>query len=67
LIMFDILLTPDGRNLLQVSLSQRRTALEAFADTAAAPGKLVLSPMTHDPETAQRGFAKRVTDRSMAS
>jgi ATP-dependent DNA ligase len=54
LIMFDILLTPDGRNLLQVSLSQRRTALEAFADTAAAPGKLVLSPMTLDPKTAQR-------------
>jgi ATP-dependent DNA ligase len=54
LILFDILFAPDGRNLLQAPLSERRAALEAFADAAASPGKLVLSPLTLDPKTAQR-------------
>ncbi len=54
LILFDILVTPDGRNLLQAPLSERWTALEAFADTAAASGRLILSPMTRDRETAKR-------------
>jgi ATP-dependent DNA ligase len=54
LILFDILVTPDGRNLLDSPLSQRWAALEAFANTATAPGRLVLSPMTRDRETAER-------------
>jgi ATP-dependent DNA ligase len=58
LILFDILFTPDGRNLLPAPLSQRRAALEAFTDTVAAPGSLVLSPMTLDFKTAQRWLHK---------
>ena len=54
LFLFDILVTPDGRNLLEAPLSQRWSTLATFADAAAAPGKLVLSPMTRDRETAER-------------
>ena len=56
LILFDILVTPDGTNLLRAPLSQRWAALEAFANIAAAPGRLVLSAMTRDRETAERWF-----------
>jgi len=58
LILFDILFTPDGRSLLRAPLSQRRSALEAFADSAAASGRLVLSPMTRDRNTAEHWLRK---------
>lgn len=53
LILFDILFSPDGKNLLHAPLSQRRAALEAFADTAAVAGRLVLSPITRDREMVE--------------
>ena len=53
LILFDILLAPDGTNLIPAPLSQRRKALEALGDAIEAPGKLILSPMTCERRVAE--------------
>jgi len=54
LILFDILLTPDGWNLLATPLSQRRAALEVFAHAANLPNGLAVSPMTLERQVAER-------------
>jgi ATP-dependent DNA ligase len=54
LILFDILIAPDGKNLLKTPLRGRRAALEAFVEAAGIPGRLVLSPMTRELGTAER-------------
>jgi ATP-dependent DNA ligase len=54
LILFDILLTPDGTNLIAAPLSQRRKALEALGEVIEAPGKLILSSMTRERRVAER-------------
>jgi ATP-dependent DNA ligase len=48
LILFDMLLTPDGRNLTGAPLSDRRMALESFVAGWGVPGRLTLSPMSRD-------------------
>jgi ATP-dependent DNA ligase len=53
-ILFDILLAPDGTNLIAAPLRQRRRDLEALAQAIAAPGKLILSPMTRERRLAKR-------------
>ena len=48
LILFDILVTPDGENLGGSPLSERRAALEALIADCGVPGRLTLSPMSRD-------------------
>lgn len=52
LILFDMLVAPDGSSLLGETLNRRRQALEAFMATAAVPKRLELSPVAHDLERA---------------
>ncbi|HEY2538655.1 MAG TPA: ATP-dependent DNA ligase, partial [Stellaceae bacterium] len=59
LILFDILLTPDGRNLTRAPLSERRAALEGFVAGCGVPGRLTLSPMSRD-----RGVALKWLDEA---
>jgi ATP-dependent DNA ligase len=54
LILFDMLVAPDGQVLLDRPLEQRRHALEAFMKTAAVPKKLILSPYTRDAKKAAK-------------
>jgi ATP-dependent DNA ligase len=54
LILFDILLAPDGRRLMDEPLTRRRAALEALGAKVAVPGKLELSPYTRGRKQALR-------------
>jgi ATP-dependent DNA ligase len=54
LILFDMLVTPDGLNLLGSPLSERRAGLERFANCCAVPGRLVISPMSRDRGVAEQ-------------
>jgi ATP-dependent DNA ligase len=54
LILFDMLLAPEGGPLLDQPLSLRREALERFCEQAASPARLTLSPCTRDREQASR-------------
>jgi ATP-dependent DNA ligase len=58
LILFDVLVAPDGRALLEAPLSERRAALEAFFAGAGPTTSLRLSPYTRDRKEAQRWLAK---------
>lgn len=53
LIVFDMLLSPEGENLMDQPLTRRRQRLERFAHEVAIPDKLMLSPSTHDRELAK--------------
>jgi ATP-dependent DNA ligase len=53
-VLFDMLSDPDGNSLLRHPLTQRRAALESFAERVSVPGRLVLSPFTSHLERAQR-------------
>jgi ATP-dependent DNA ligase len=53
-VLFDMLVDPEGRVLLDHPLKERRRALEAFMGEAAAPARLVLSPVTSDPRQAEQ-------------
>ena len=57
LILFDILMDPDGTVLLGAPLTERRAALEALVKRVGASDRLALSPMTRDPRTARRWLA----------
>ena len=57
LVLFDILLAPDGTRLTDQPLARRRAALETFMAQAGLPGRLVLSPATDDVAEAQRWLA----------
>jgi len=58
LILFDMLLAPDGSRLMELPLRERRHALEAFAAKAAVPGRLVVSPVTRNPARARAWLAE---------
>jgi ATP-dependent DNA ligase len=51
---FDMLMTSDGRPLLDQTLRQRRARLEKFMQRASIPKRLMLSPATQDRRTAER-------------
>jgi ATP-dependent DNA ligase len=48
LILFDMLVDADGSQLGGLPLTERRTALEAFAEKASIAGKLIVTPCTRD-------------------
>src|SRR5262249_13166714 len=58
LILFDILVAPDGTRLVDEPLWQRRKALEDFAASAEVPGRLVLSTYTRDRRRALTWLAQ---------
>lgn len=58
LILFDMLMGPDGVLLMQEFLTERRTALEAFFKASGERPNLKLSPFTRDRRTAQRWLEK---------
>lgn len=59
LMVFDILLGPDGASLLDETLADRRAALEALIERVGrSTDRLLLSPATSDPRTAARWLAR---------
>ena len=48
LILFDMLVGPDGSQAADLPLTERRNALEAFGKKAAVAGKLIVTPCTRD-------------------
>jgi ATP-dependent DNA ligase len=48
LILFDMLVGPDGSAVGALPLTERRSALEAFGEKAAIAGKLIVTPCTRD-------------------
>jgi ATP-dependent DNA ligase len=57
LVLFDLLLSPEGESLIREPLAHRRQALEAFGEKAAAPGRLVVTPCSRDPAQAREWLA----------
>jgi len=57
LVLFDLLLAPDGTLLIGRPLSERRRALEAFGKKATRKGHVLVTPATSDPAEAQRWLA----------
>jgi ATP-dependent DNA ligase len=54
LILFDMLVGPDGSRLAALPLTERRSALEAFGEKASIAGKLIVTPCTRDLAQATR-------------
>ena len=54
LILLDILIAPDGANLLRSPLTFRRAALERFIETSGIANQLTLSPTTRDRRVAEK-------------
>ena len=48
LILFDMLVGPDGGQVEALPLTARRSALEAFGEKASIAGKLIVTPCTRD-------------------
>ncbi len=48
LILFDMLVGPDGSELAALPLTERRSALEAFGEKASIAGRLIITPCTRD-------------------
>jgi ATP-dependent DNA ligase len=48
LILFDMLVAPEGSRVEALPLTERRSALEAFGEKAAIAGKLIVTPCTRD-------------------
>jgi ATP-dependent DNA ligase len=48
LILFDMLVGPDGSSLTALPLTERRRALETFGEEASMAGKLIVTPCTRD-------------------
>ena len=48
LILFDMLVGPDGSAVGALPLTERRSALEVFGEKAAIAGKLIVTPCTRD-------------------
>jgi len=48
LILFDMLIGPDGADVGALSLEKRRNALEEFGQRASIAGKLIVTPCTRD-------------------
>ena len=55
LILFDMLVGPDGSQVANMPLIERRRALEAFGETASIAGKLIVTPCTRDRAEAADG------------
>jgi ATP-dependent DNA ligase len=53
-VLFDILVTPEGRSLVDVPIAERREALERFFAGAGDPALLRLSPFTRRRAEAQK-------------
>jgi ATP-dependent DNA ligase len=58
LILFDILVTPEGRSLVDAPLTERRAALETFWAGLADPARLRLSPFSRDRTEAEAWLAR---------
>ncbi|MBA3447784.1 MAG: ATP-dependent DNA ligase [Pseudaminobacter sp.] len=58
LILFDMLKTPEGENLLERPLTERRAALERFYEQASPAAGLRLSPFTRDRNEAAAWLAR---------
>ncbi len=54
LILFDILVAPDGADLMRSPLTVRRDALERFVEANGIANRLTLSPMTRDRSVAEK-------------
>jgi ATP-dependent DNA ligase len=54
LILFDLLVTPEGETMVAAPLRERRAALEHFYREVAHPAALRLSPMTREQAEAER-------------
>ena len=54
LILFDILIAPDGENLMRSPLTARRAALEGFVAAHGVTNRLTLSPMTRNRCVAEK-------------
>jgi ATP-dependent DNA ligase len=52
LILFDMLMGPDGSEVGALPFTERRNALESFGEKAAIAGKLVVTPCTQDLDQA---------------
>ena len=48
LVLFDMLVGPDGSPVGALPLTERRSALEAFGEKSAMAGKLIVTPCTRD-------------------
>jgi ATP-dependent DNA ligase len=59
LILFDMLLDTKGKNLIEMPLTKRRAALEAFYDAGGNADGLKLSPYTLDRDKARRWLDER--------
>jgi ATP-dependent DNA ligase len=60
LVLFDMLMSPDGADLTRAPLAERRRALETFVKRATRKGRLVITPATRDPHEAEgwlQGYA----------
>jgi ATP-dependent DNA ligase len=69
LVLFDMLVSADGKVLTSLPLTERRRALEAFGKNFAVPGRLVVSPYTRDRDEAQawlRDSGRGATDGVIA-
>jgi len=53
LVLFDLLVAPEGEVLTGAPFATRRRALEIFAKTAARPGKLIITPASQDVASAR--------------
>ena len=58
LILFDMLLSPEGEPLLERALIERRGELERFVAQVAIPDRLELSPVTRDLAEAQQWLVR---------
>ncbi len=61
LILFDMLVAPDGTTLLDRPLTARRRTLEAFGRTLRGHHQIILSLATRDPEQAARWLSEAGT------
>jgi ATP-dependent DNA ligase len=57
LVLFDILMSPDGSDMTGAPLAERRRALEGFGKTAARRGRLLITPFTRATAEAERWLA----------
>jgi ATP-dependent DNA ligase len=53
LVVFDMLMSPDGADLTQAPLAERRSALETFVKRATRSGRVLITPATRDPHEAE--------------
>ncbi len=57
LVLFDMLMSPDGADMTVAPFAERRRALEAFGKTAARPGRLLITPFTRAAAEAEQWLA----------